>query len=57
MTPDDMRPRLLRELADVVTKPLSIILKNHGSQAKSGKTGKRETSFPFLKRVEEDSHF
>jgi len=52
--PDEMHPRVLRELAAVVAKPLSIIFEvtHNGSQVKSVVTGGRETLCPFLKRVE-----
>jgi len=52
MGPDKMHPRVLRKLADVVAKPVSMILKSHGSQLKSPVTGKQETLHPYLKRVE-----
>lgn len=44
-----MHPRVLRELADVVAKPFSIIFEK--SVRQSAVTGKREASHPFLKRV------
>jgi len=49
---DEMHPGVLRELTDVVAKPLSMISEGHGSQVKSPLTEKREALHPFLKRVE-----
>jgi len=51
--PEEMHPRVLREWADVVARPLSIIYEviHNGSQVKSVVTGGRETLCPFLKRV------
>ena len=48
--PNEMHPRLLRELADVVTKPHSVIFENHGNQMKSLVIGKKATSQPFLRK-------
>jgi len=31
MGPNEMHPRVLKELADVVTKLLSVVLESHGS--------------------------
>jgi len=55
MGPDEMHPRILRELADVVAKAMATChgkLKSQGSQVKTLVTGERETLCPFLKRVE-----
>jgi len=50
MGPDKMHPRVPRELADVVAKPLSIVFEKSCSQVKSLVTGKRETMHPFFKK-------
>jgi len=54
MGPDEMNPRVLRELADVVCQALSIILKSHSSQVKSSETEKRDTLCPFLNSRKKD---
>ena len=48
--PDDIHPRVLKEMADVVAEPLSE--ENHGCLVKSLVTGKRETLLPFLRKGE-----
>lgn len=51
MGPNDIHLRVLKEMADVVAKSLSMILKHHGNQVKSLVTGKKATPHPFLNRV------
>ena len=48
----DMHPRVLRELPDVVVKPLSIIFEESWRSGEVPGDLKRETSLPFQKRVE-----
>ena len=51
LSPDEVHSRVLRELADVVTKPLSMIfLKSHGNQVKSLVTGKKGNITPIFKK-------
>ncbi|KAK4815361.1 LOW QUALITY PROTEIN: hypothetical protein QYF61_001349 [Mycteria americana] len=50
MGPNEMHPRVLRELADLLSHSPSY-LKSHGSQGKSPVTGGKGTLHPFLKRV------
>lgn len=53
--PDSIHPRVLKELAGVITKtPYSAYLKIHGCQVKSSVTRKRETSLPLLRKRKED---
>jgi len=51
MGPDEMYPRVLRELADVVAKPLSMVFDKLCNQVKSLVTRKKVTSYPSLKRI------
>jgi len=48
--PDETHPRVLRKLADVVAKPLSMTFESHGSQVKSLVTGKRGNISPIFKK-------
>ena len=48
---DDIHPRVLKEMADVLSHSPSY-LKNDGCLVKSPVTGKRETLFPFLGKGE-----
>ena len=48
MGPDDIHPRVLKEMADVVAKPLSIIFVNHGCLVKSLVTGKKGNITPIF---------
>lgn len=49
MRPDEMQPRTIRKLTDIVAKMLSSYLKSHGSQVISPVTREKETSHSFLK--------
>lgn len=49
MGQEDMYPRILKDLADVVASCSSSYLKSRGCQVKTPVTGKRETSLLFLK--------
>ncbi|KAK4828074.1 hypothetical protein QYF61_023134 [Mycteria americana] len=51
MGSDKMHYMVLRELADVVAKPLSIIFEKPWQSSQSPVTGKWETSHPLLKKV------
>ena len=52
MGPDDVHPRDLKELIDIVTKPQSpSYSKSHGCQVILS-VGKRETSLLFLRKEE-----
>ena len=52
MGPDDIHPRVLREMADVVAEPLSIIFEKSWLSGEVPVTGKRETLFLFLRKGE-----
>ena len=49
---DDIHPRVLKEMADVVPSHSPSYLKNHGCLGKSLVTGKGETLLPFLRKGE-----
>ena len=49
---DDIHPRVLGEMADVVAGPLSIIFENSRLSGEVPVTGKREMFLPFLRKGE-----
>ena len=51
MGPSEIYPRILRELADVVTKPLSMIFEKSWQLGEVPGDWKNVTSDPLLKRV------
>jgi len=51
MDPDEVHPRVPRELADVVTKPFLMLFEKSCNKVKSLVTGKKARSHPFLRRV------
>ena len=51
MGPDDIYPRVLKEMADVAVDPPSY-LKNHSRLMKTPTTGKREMLLHFLRKGE-----
>ena len=52
MGPDDIHPRVLKEMADVVAESLSIIFEKSWLFGEVPVTGKRESLIPFLRKGE-----
>ena len=52
MGPDDIHPRALKEVADVVVEPLSVIFEKSWLSGEVLVTEKRETLLPFLRKGE-----
>ena len=48
---NEIHPGVLRELADAVTKTLSVTFEKLWQSGKVLETGKKVTSYPYLKRM------
>jgi len=54
MGPSEMHPRILREWADAVTKPLSMILEKSWQSGEVPVTGKKTIPHPLFKERKDD---